>query len=279
MSSGNDHLKSWVIEVSNDGVSWTEIDRQDNNDLNDELVTANFKVSKVPNESFRFFRLRQTGKSHEGQDGFRITAMEVFGTLFVMEKVEQTRPSKQEFVYHADREGQVPPPLFPPKLDGVIAHLTLECRGNVHDKGIVDVTASSADGGSDYHPKNVVELGTNSSYCSNNDEDSWICYDFKERRVIPTSYSVRSERSGPGWYHLKSWVIEVSNDGSSWTEIDRRDNNNDLNGSYATANFNISKVPSESFRFFRLRQTEKNHRGDYFVWISSLEIFGTLFEK
>ena len=89
----------------------------------------------------------------------------------------------------------------------------------------------------------------------------------------------------PGGPHLKSWVIEVSNDGSSWTEIDRRENNNDLNDEYATANFKISKVPSESFRFFRLRQTGMNHYGlidgcdFYVVTLSSLEIFGTLFEK
>ena len=29
------------------------------------------------------------------------------------------------------------------KLDGIIAHLTRQCGGNVHDKGIVNVTASS----------------------------------------------------------------------------------------------------------------------------------------
>ena len=140
------------------------------------------------------------------------------------------------------------------KLDGVIAHLTLECGGNVHDNKIVNVTASSVYSGS-YHPKNAVDLGTNSVYGSNDKKDTWICYDFKERRVIPTSYSVMSYKKRPGGHHLKSWVIEVSNDGSSWTEIDRRDNNNDLNHRYAIANFKIFPVPSDCFRFFRLRQT------------------------
>ena len=175
----------------------------------------------------------------------------------------------REFVYDSSKP-----------LEGVIAHLTRECGGNVHDKGIVNVTASSVyNDDSDYHPKNAVDLGTDSLYCSKNEKDTWICYDFKERCVIPTSYSVRSQGNGPGNSHLKSWVIEVSNDGSSWTEIDRRDNNNDLNDKYATANFKISKVPSESFRFFRLKQTGPNHRGYDYLAISSLEIFGTLFEK
>ena len=82
-----------------------------------------------------------------------------------------------------------------------------------------------------------------------------------------------------GSSHLKSWVIEVSNDGASWMEIDHRDNNNDLNGPCVTANFKISKVPSEGVRFFRLRQTGKNHGGNDALVIPSLEIFGILFEK
>ena len=136
MSGAYDHLKSWVVEVSNDGRSWTEIDRRDNdNDLNGRHATANFKISKVPSESFRFFRLRQTDKGT-----VEVAALEIFGNVFV-----NPRPSEHQFVFYcqADRGGQVPP-LFPPKLDGVIAHLTRECGGNVHDKGIVNVTATTA---------------------------------------------------------------------------------------------------------------------------------------
>lgn len=48
------------------------------------------------------------------------------------------------------------------------------------------------------------------------------------------------------------WIIEVSNNGVHWTEIDRRENNSDLNAPHVTRNFKISKVPSECFRLFRL---------------------------
>ena len=80
---------------------------------------------------------------------------------------------------------------------------------------------------------------------------------------------------------LKSWVIEVSNTGteSAWREIDRREDNNDLNDDYATANFKISRVASGSVRFFRLRQIGENHNGTDVLALSSLEIFGTLLEK
>ena len=279
-SSGGKNLKSWVIEVSNDEYSWTEIDRRDNNnDLNDEYVTVNFKISKVPSESFRFFRLRQNGPNHDNYKtsyAVALTALEVFGTLFVMEKIDRPEPRQRTFVYQIDKEGLVPPPLLPAKLDGIIAQLTRECDGNPHDKGVVNVISSSTN--TVAHPKCAADLWTNSPYMSVCEND-WICYDFIERRVIPTSYSVRS---GQCWRqgftedeHLKSWVIEVSNDGYSWTEIDRQDNN-DLNGKYATANFKISRIPSESFQFFRLRQTGKNHQGTDGFRITALEIFGTL---
>ena len=47
--------------------------------------------------------------------------------------------------------------------------------------------------------------------------------------VTPTSYSIRSYCSWPGWNHPKSWVLE--NDGSegSWKAVDSREDNNDLN--------------------------------------------------
>ena len=174
---------------------------------------------------------------------------------------------RQEFIYDESK-----------KLDGVIAHLTRECGGNVHDRGIVNVTGTSVCEGK---PENVADLGTDSLYWSRNRENAWICYDFKERRVIPTSYSVMSCTDNRGGWHPKSWVIEVSNDGTenSWTKLDCRDNNDDLNYKLVTVNFKISRVPRESFRFFRFRQTGKNHHRSDSLALCSLEIFGTLVEK
>ena len=265
------HLKSWIVDVSNDGYSWTEIDRKVNKDnLNEGCTSVNFTCTKPPRESVRFFRIRQIGKNHAGWVGFRIAALEIFGTLFVTENTEQPEPREREIVYQPGKEGQSPPPLFPPKLDGLIAHLTLQCGGNVHDRRLVYVM------GEGKNPRDVVDLGSTFVYRAVNFvgvKEPWVCYDFNERRVIPTSYSVQSY---PIFGFLKSWVVEVSNDGCSWTEIDRRVNNNDLKGEDALGEFNLSRPPREGFRFFRLRQIGPNHSGDFELWIAALELFGTL---
>ena len=70
---------------------------------------------------------------------------------------------------------------------------------------------------------------------------------------------MRSNGYGPANYHLKAWSFEASNDGCSWTELDRRENNWDLNYRYATVNFKTPKTPRENFRFFRLREIRMNH--------------------
>ena len=159
------------------------------------------------------------------------------------------------------------------QLNGIIAHLTRKCGGNVHENGLVEVTASSIfSDSSQFQAQNAVELGTDTFFNSKSEPAPWICYDFKKQRVTPTSYSIRTvRRCCP-----RSWALQVSNDGQKWDVVDARDNNEDLNASYVTHNFTISTPPRGSFRFIRLRQTGRNHDGNNYLGITSLEVFGTL---
>jgi hypothetical protein len=119
-------------------------------------------------------------------------------------------------------------------LDGIIAHLSRKCGGNVHDRGIVNVTSSSRLGGSPtWDGKNAFDLKSSSVFHSDGRWDAhsiphtrnqWISYDFQETKIIPTQYSIRS-RADPcaaDGSHPKSWLVEVSMDGSNWTEIDHQ---------------------------------------------------------
>jgi hypothetical protein len=63
-----------------DGSSWTEFDRQtDNQDFKDGEQTASFAVSNAAD--FRFIRLTQTDRNHQRADDLHLAAVEFFGTL------------------------------------------------------------------------------------------------------------------------------------------------------------------------------------------------------
>ena len=156
-------------------------------------------------------------------------------------------------------------------LNGIIAQLTRECGGNVHDQKVVEVTSKGV--WDDWHaPKRVVDLETNDCFWSKNEPNSWICYDFKGKRVAPTSYSIKPHK---GVGQPRSWVFEVSNDGheGSWQVVDRHENSSDLESELVVRNFEIAR-PSGSFRFICLRQTGKNYAGHDCLLLAALEVFG-----
>jgi hypothetical protein len=183
--------------------------------------------------------------------------------------------------------------------DGIIAHMTRECGGNVHDRNIIEVTSGSFEkeiyganphsGACNNHPgnaaKNAADLETNSRFQSayrKKEEDiphtrnNWICYDFKERRIVPTHYTIRTYDRGPGGPHLKLWLVETSTDGENWREVAREEDNKQLNGSRFIATFPVAG--GGECRFIRLVNIGRNHVGSDQLVISAWEIFANLIE-
>jgi hypothetical protein len=182
--------------------------------------------------------------------------------------------------------------------DGIIAHLTRECGGNVHDRNVVDITSGSFEkethganphsGAYNNNPnnaaKNAADLETvsrfQSAYRYGSDvlhtRNNWICYDFKERRIVPTHYTIRTHGNNPGGSHLKSWLVETSTDGESWQEVAHEEDNKQLNGTYFTATFAVAG--GGECRFIRLVNIGRNHWGSDDIIISAWEIFGSLVE-
>jgi hypothetical protein len=145
----------------------------------------------------------------------------------------------------------------------------------------VNITANRVVGDSpSYAPRNVADLCSDSYFHSVNEPNQSICFDFKMMRVIPTHYSIRAYSSGPGCNHLKNWVIEGSVDGQSWDELDRRENDSDLNSSHAVKTFSVSdskpKSKSGPFQMIRLRQIGPNHNNYHYLIFTAFEIFGSL---
>jgi hypothetical protein len=164
----------------------------------------------------------------------------------------------------------------PKSKEGIISYLTKKHGGNVHEKGIVTITSKSvySDGDPKWALKNVADLTSETSdraFLSKGEPGQWVCWDFREMRVRPTHYTIRT-------FSLKSWVVEGSLDGESWTEIDQQTNNQDFKDGTATASFAVSKTGE--CRFIRLTETGKTHPpfpGDSLL-LCAVEFFGTLSE-
>lgn len=81
---GSSHLKSWNIEGSNTGndKDWIVLDSQNNEQiLNGVNLTHTFEIKSHNNNPYRYLRLRQIGKSMNGQKFFSISALEYYGLI------------------------------------------------------------------------------------------------------------------------------------------------------------------------------------------------------
>jgi hypothetical protein len=167
-------------------------------------------------------------------------------------------------------------------LNGIIAFLTRQCGGNVHDHGVVNIT-SLTNLGAGLHPKNAADLAVDnkfsSMFSSVTTPGQWLCYGFRTGTLVLTGYAIRSQYDlGPGYAHLKTWVIETSMTGSEWSIVDSRTNNADLNAKNVTVRFDLDESRHERCRFVRLRQTGLNHGRTHSLALSSFEVFGDFIE-
>jgi hypothetical protein len=122
-------------------------------------------------------------------------------------------------------------------------------------------------------------MRTDSIFASRCVPGQWICYGFGARRVTPTHYSIRNPRTLTAdldlpILHLRSWVLEVSDDGSQWREADRRIDVEELNGFDALVTFEVASQIECSF--IRLRQLGPAWSGRNGFALSAFEIFGQL---
>jgi hypothetical protein len=131
--------------------------------------------------------------------------------------------------------------------DGIIAHLTRQCGGNVHERKVVEVTSSkpynddarrTAQNVADFEVDSTFDSGCVAGYIRHT-RNNWVCYDFNERRIVPTHYTIRTNHCDCGGGHVKSWLVETSADGANWRDVDHKEKNDELNGKLFTATFAV----------------------------------------
>ncbi|OHT07872.1 hypothetical protein TRFO_23731 [Tritrichomonas foetus] len=163
--------------------------------------------------------------------------------------------------------------------EGLFNYLRDIYLGDLFDQGIIEITSSSVNDNEDrYHPKNVLNTFDDNAFISQNLPNQWICLNLKNYRFQLLAYQIRSRNCEPNNHHLKSWVIEISNDCNEWEEIDRKTECKSLNGPKYHVTFQINYLSLKFVQYIRLRQIGKNYSSCDQLVINSLELYGLLIE-
>lgn len=157
-------------------------------------------------------------------------------------------------------------------FDGIFRYLRKQSNEQI--KNEVNFTASSVSGG---EPQFVTIFeDQNKFFYTKREQNSWICFDFKNRRVIPTDYTIRSIQWDENNEHPRNWVIECSCDNNSWEIVDEQTNCSFLNGNGIVHTFKMSSPKTKEFQYIRMRNTGPNWQNDKDLDIESFEIYGRL---
>ena len=164
------------------------------------------------------------------------------------------------------------------RFEGIIQHLRGPEKRNPNDTGIINVTSSSTC--SYLYPKYAVDFDSDQYFYANGSLD-WLKYDFKDKKIRPTRYSIKT-RNDNDVQNPVNWCIEVSNTGedSDWRIIDSRSGVTSVSKRNQSDTFDIQTrlTTEENYRYIRFRSTGNTSRNCTCLAISSLEYFGTLID-
>lgn len=158
------------------------------------------------------------------------------------------------------------------ELNGIIKYLTDKTGGNINDNGTIEISSNNINSGGGfktYHPKNVLNSIIDDDYMANDGKTAYIRFDFKDKMVEVSNYTVRNAKRGG---KIKNWVFEISDDGNNWTEIDKRSN-------FIFNDKKIWTIDVKNKRFSRYCQLR--HNGPftgmlYNLMINAIELYGKL---
>ncbi|OHT02908.1 F5/8 type C domain containing protein [Tritrichomonas foetus] len=157
-------------------------------------------------------------------------------------------------------------------FNGIMKYLSDEANQNCHLAGEVEITGSTSDHNEPYQ---IIDMGWNDLFFTENKANQWIMFNFKERNVKVSHYTIKTHKYPNNFPHLKMWAIEGSNDGENWDELDRRAITV-LNGANRFQTFPCKKKDG-IYRFIRLKQTGTNAKGDFVLALTNFELFGQIY--
>ena len=149
--------------------------------------------------------------------------------------------------------------------NNIIQYFTNQCGGNVHSKGVINVTASSINHSS-MNVENCLIKDDSHVFATRSLPNQWIQFDFKEKRVALTSYTIKDIHTP----YLKSWILEGSNDGINFQKLDEH---NDFHGFGSNPQYEFTITEKIPFQFIRLKGNQTNN-----IVITQIDFSGKIYQ-
>jgi hypothetical protein len=159
------------------------------------------------------------------------------------------------------------------RFEGIIAHLTKRCRGNVHDHNIVTILMTAGWQGG--WAKHLVILTNNTQFCAMNVPNQWICDDFMTMLIESPDYSIRSYSAVLGYVNQRNWWLRDQRMGSHRWNLTVATGTTIWMGQMRRQYF---RCRSGSVRMSRLQQRGPNYMGNDYLGMNVWAIFGSLIE-
>lgn len=166
------------------------------------------------------------------------------------------------------------------ELDGIISHMKKTIGEDLIEKGELKITsgrpvyAGALENIIKYDKDHIDQCFRNNDGSRLKESEGWIQFDFGNRKINLTSYTIRS--SPEGLYHPKTWRVLGSDDGEKWDILDRQTNNSSLNANSIKQRFKCDQSNSY-YRFIRYIQDDSWYKNrEYCIGFSCIEFFGSI---
>lgn len=172
------------------------------------------------------------------------------------------KPKGIKFEYKSDKE-----------FSGIVKYLKDKTSNQIENEIKVTFSSNCESYGS---PIDIFNYENKSKgFCSQNNPNSWICFDFIKQKIVLTDCQIKSWDWTENW-NPKSFTIEGSLDNNSWDVLDEQKNCPYLKDNLVVHRFTVSNQTSKEYRYIRFRQTDKNWvNNDYFSF-KRIEFYGEL---
>ena len=254
-------------------ISNNKLKLQDENELFDIVLELYIKSKKYSTLfSYIEFMNLSTQRIQKFQETFDLNDINSFIWKKICYRLEQDISTESKTEYFKLNHEFLENRYKSIRYENIIEHLNQKYHCNVHSQNIIQITSSSRFS-EEYQLSNIIEKN-DAKFGTRSESNSWIQFDFKERKVLLDSYTIKTVKQA----HLKNWIVEVSNDGKNYEEIDRHENCDLLKCPFKAIKFKVSCSCSKPQRFVRLKQIGVNWQYDNELWLTQIDFSGFLYE-